>query len=473
MIIQCDKCATKFRLDDSRITPHGVKVRCTKCDNVFIVTPPPPPEEVQVEELFGVAPGMDAGGLQPNAPPPKPKEDSKHLSFDFDSEVTREDIFKTPSDAPLKEAVNKFLKNIAVDEDFGAGQGFPPEQKSSEEKKFSIDDLDFSFSEDRSSENKTEDDREASKEGAEEDEDPFAGVFDKPLDEDEPTGAEVGLSADSRENAKDASDELDFSFGDLTAESPKATPPWPAEEEEVRQPEPQKQPVAENVIPFSAAAYTKEGKASEGPPQDEPEEKEEDVAFKTVLSRAVERDAPLYFEGPDEQEEEETEEEDPRPVYRTGQPKMGLIVAALVIVLGGGLIYFTGVIDKLTHLLMPAAEIKVVENRTIKGFYEENKNWQALRNRRPGQGITDSPQEIKAATGVIYNDSGDKIAEKSVSPGRIVSIDDVRNLQKEELERAFRDPSGGVIPPKGSVPVMVLFIEIPEGLSEFGVDIVR
>jgi predicted Zn finger-like uncharacterized protein len=92
---QCDKCATKFRLDDSRITPSGVKVRCTKCDNVFIVTPPPPPEEVQVEELFGVAPGTDAGGLQPKAPSPKQKEDDRHLSFDFDNELTREDIFKT------------------------------------------------------------------------------------------------------------------------------------------------------------------------------------------------------------------------------------------------------------------------------------------------------------------------------------------------------------------------------------------
>ncbi|MBI5810497.1 MAG: zinc-ribbon domain-containing protein [Deltaproteobacteria bacterium] len=44
MIIQCGKCSTKFRLDDSRITGGGVKVRCTKCQEVFIVTPPPPPK---------------------------------------------------------------------------------------------------------------------------------------------------------------------------------------------------------------------------------------------------------------------------------------------------------------------------------------------------------------------------------------------------------------------------------------------
>jgi predicted Zn finger-like uncharacterized protein len=37
MIIQCDKCQTKFRLDDAKIKDDGVKVRCAKCRNVFRV----------------------------------------------------------------------------------------------------------------------------------------------------------------------------------------------------------------------------------------------------------------------------------------------------------------------------------------------------------------------------------------------------------------------------------------------------
>ncbi len=37
MIIQCEKCQTRFRLDDSRVKEKGVKVRCTKCKNVFRV----------------------------------------------------------------------------------------------------------------------------------------------------------------------------------------------------------------------------------------------------------------------------------------------------------------------------------------------------------------------------------------------------------------------------------------------------
>ena len=37
MIIKCEKCLTRFRLDDSRVTDKGVKDRCTKCKSVFTV----------------------------------------------------------------------------------------------------------------------------------------------------------------------------------------------------------------------------------------------------------------------------------------------------------------------------------------------------------------------------------------------------------------------------------------------------
>jgi len=38
MIIQCEQCSTKFRLDDAKIKDTGVKVRCAKCRHVFTVT---------------------------------------------------------------------------------------------------------------------------------------------------------------------------------------------------------------------------------------------------------------------------------------------------------------------------------------------------------------------------------------------------------------------------------------------------
>jgi len=37
MIIQCDNCKRKFRLDDGRIQPPGARVRCSKCGEIFYV----------------------------------------------------------------------------------------------------------------------------------------------------------------------------------------------------------------------------------------------------------------------------------------------------------------------------------------------------------------------------------------------------------------------------------------------------
>lgn len=57
MIIQCPKCLTKFKLDDSKVKDEGTKVRCAKCKEVFVVTkevtaplPPPVLPEIPVEK---------------------------------------------------------------------------------------------------------------------------------------------------------------------------------------------------------------------------------------------------------------------------------------------------------------------------------------------------------------------------------------------------------------------------------------
>ena len=38
MVIQCEKCNRKYRLDDSRIQPPGSSVRCSKCGHIFFVS---------------------------------------------------------------------------------------------------------------------------------------------------------------------------------------------------------------------------------------------------------------------------------------------------------------------------------------------------------------------------------------------------------------------------------------------------
>jgi predicted Zn finger-like uncharacterized protein len=102
MIVQCPSCETKFRISDAKVASAGVKVRCSKCAQVFVVRkdavaaslesiaaspqpaesqPPPPPgagfegepNGGSTRELFagpGAAPALGAGGRLSGAKDP-------------------------------------------------------------------------------------------------------------------------------------------------------------------------------------------------------------------------------------------------------------------------------------------------------------------------------------------------------------------------------------------------------------------
>lgn len=55
MIVVCKECGTGFNLEDGRIKPSGSKVRCSRCNNVFMVFPPfdaPAMEPPAAEKIF-------------------------------------------------------------------------------------------------------------------------------------------------------------------------------------------------------------------------------------------------------------------------------------------------------------------------------------------------------------------------------------------------------------------------------------
>lgn len=52
MIIQCAQCKARFRLDDSKVSDAGIKVRCSKCKHIFVVKREPPVEEADLDVLL-------------------------------------------------------------------------------------------------------------------------------------------------------------------------------------------------------------------------------------------------------------------------------------------------------------------------------------------------------------------------------------------------------------------------------------
>ncbi|MBU8896018.1 zinc-ribbon domain-containing protein [Corallococcus sp. M34] len=78
MIVKCERCQTRFKIPDEKVTEKGVKVRCTKCQNTFrvarepasdpsaLVAAPEPSGQVDPFQDFGVAP--DPKGVEITRP---------------------------------------------------------------------------------------------------------------------------------------------------------------------------------------------------------------------------------------------------------------------------------------------------------------------------------------------------------------------------------------------------------------------
>jgi predicted Zn finger-like uncharacterized protein len=84
MILQCDQCHTKFRLDDSKLKPGGVKVRCSKCRHVFLAGAETKAEESEFDAILS---GLGAPvAKQESEVQPGSTEGDSGFGFAFDQE---------------------------------------------------------------------------------------------------------------------------------------------------------------------------------------------------------------------------------------------------------------------------------------------------------------------------------------------------------------------------------------------------
>jgi predicted Zn finger-like uncharacterized protein len=73
MIVECSHCRTTYNIDEKKIPPAGVKVRCKQCDNVIYIKRPIPSEEkpppVTTDEPVATETAPQAEATTP--PPPQ------------------------------------------------------------------------------------------------------------------------------------------------------------------------------------------------------------------------------------------------------------------------------------------------------------------------------------------------------------------------------------------------------------------
>src|SRR5205085_6330006 len=69
MEVRCDKCQARYRVDDARIGPQGLTMRCGKCQNTFKVTRPAEPAATVPEQApIPAAPRPAPAKPAPQAP---------------------------------------------------------------------------------------------------------------------------------------------------------------------------------------------------------------------------------------------------------------------------------------------------------------------------------------------------------------------------------------------------------------------
>jgi predicted Zn finger-like uncharacterized protein len=92
MIVECSQCKTRYNIDEKKIPPAGVKVRCKKCGGVIYIRRPPvaapvadvPPRKTSYTAPVRVAePGTDEGS-------PLPPEVEKPPSMDLPKKAEAE-----------------------------------------------------------------------------------------------------------------------------------------------------------------------------------------------------------------------------------------------------------------------------------------------------------------------------------------------------------------------------------------------
>lgn len=409
MIVQCDACNAKFKLDDSKIKPTGVKVRCTKCQNVFVVTPPPEETAPNQEETFEVsfggqpesspkAPGMDFGGLSEQPAPPK-QEEKKQEPSQWDVDFTFEE---KPKQEEKKSEWDIGIPSAPAKEEalFSFGEKTEAPQPEVEKAGF----------------------------GFEVGEEPTFGAEKKQA------GPSVEPSGFSFEGGfEPAAEKTSFEIE-----------PPPTEEE------------------FVVSSREEAKTVIMGAPQ-----KQE---AKTVIMGA-----PPIPKAPAEDFSVMGFEDTKEPLFEAPSEKRKLsariifpVIIVLLLVIGAGAVYLNMGTGFLTKTAAPQKTMDIIG---MKGYYINNASLGQLFVIE-GKVVSnlDAPKEIAGIHGIIFDKTGKSLKDIWVAPGRIVSQDELKTIAAADLEKRFKDKKGA-IPPKGTVPFMIVFQGVSGELAEFSVEI--
>ncbi len=476
MIIECSNCETRFRLDESSIKGSGVKVKCTKCQNVFVVAKPeadeaqapplledkevptapePPIDESPYEEPVDDITDPTTWGLLDNGPDAEAEPPIDETPDEVPS-MAEPPIDESPDEEPGEDLSDMSAWGLEDETVPGEDEEPSPNESPDEEPGDDLSDLSAWGLEGDGEETESEP-------PIDETPDEISPQSEPPIDEtpDEESGDDLNdLSAWGLEDegegeeplVAEPEEELDWDLG--AEEDAGEEVEWPTEDEE------------EDETEDADEDWELEEAATPGE-EDTPEE-----------SKDILEDLDLGL-GDDEGEEDaapdasapepEIEKVEDAPEATSSKSKLLLIIAAIMLIfwgIGGGYYLF---------FLKDSGQTETrLTIESLKSIFVDNKDvGKVLAIRGKIENHLESPREINGVKITILDSNDKPLTSKIVSLARVLTKNDLKVLSKEEIDRLYQNPSKNSIPAKESLPVMAVFTELPRGLAQFEVEVIQ
>ncbi len=494
MIIQCDKCLSKFKLDDSKVTPQGVKVRCKKCSNIFVVYPEKPEEEFKIEfqeenlietqktpekhaqfiteektnidlpsfeftldNIKGEKNKSEEFVVKQETEKQEFSWDEFNLDFGEKTETAPTETSKQKQEAPQQEFDFESFGEVKLPVQEDVKKEPPQEQKSEVELNFDFD----SFTQ-----------TEATKKPEPQQEEDTSNILEE-FAFTEPASAPSGqVSQPPQEDAKEEQEfKFDFDEPDTSSKEIESTFDF---EQELKQQETHPQIKEGNAEEFDfkqSEDFTFEEVGQDQTkfeyPADSKEEMES-VADKTLIEEDFLKSPHIEKPFEDKDFEVPTQEEPQQPFeFEPVKPQrnwLTYLISILIVVLfsgtGVGLIWWqkTKILETEGNFGLTAVKTDFYESKTL------DKVFVVQGNVVNGYRVAKSFIKIKAT---IKSRDNKVLVTKIVFAGNTFSPSEIKELTYPEIEKGLNNKMGKsmmnvTVPPGKSLPFMVVFDKIPE-----------